>query len=33
VTTALAIDLGGTKVDAALVADDGTVDESSVESG
>jgi glucokinase len=29
VTTALAIDLGGTKVDAALVADDGTVDEAS----
>jgi glucokinase len=29
VTTALAIDLGGTKVDAALVADDGTIDEAS----
>ncbi|GAA2086905.1 ROK family protein [Pseudolysinimonas kribbensis] len=28
-TTALAIDLGGTKVDAALVADDGTIDEAS----
>jgi glucokinase len=29
VTTALAIDLGGTKVDAALVAEDGTIDEAS----